>query len=774
MAQMTLTELFSQAAGESKNVFSAGSFIDRLNMEETQNTGVMASTGYGSKIIAMESLDTLEEAPRDSLSGVFASLKETLYDTAFESYAQDCGISPKVATDMQTAAGFIAIALEGNDGGSAYRQALRTVSERAGSLRENEFTIDHQFAGPHGVIPVISNENYDEKPSRGYRTLSVAYNLNAARQDPWGEGFYQTFVVNPTEGGVVQELQYTVVMQDAKHKKDGTIYDAKEINLVEAYRDPSILDDSVTRLVPVVNEQAVASAFVSSSLVAPYEVTDGRGTFKTAPIAVGKRFDLLALGNHDTSANTNIMDISDTLDPSMSLAAIYVKVGTKVIKLITDRLPRAKFQPALVADSRDINLNFESPSLVLTNKTKAVDGTAVPALATLADDETLYIYASMNGTISTSKGNGNITAGELLPSALYAQDGQERNLLSGTGLEVSTAFKDAEIVGFDLDARLTNKNRRERGQLLQTRLYRFRHPIPMSSPITHISSTLDPINQGAVVNALTVATNIRNSNNAVTTQLNYAEQLKAIVGTGSPRLRPGEIEGALSLMMRPTYRYQKIHVPDYVDTIRGKDRFDDISQTLINIIKAELFPAYRDSNIENAFRAISGNPDERPKFIIGCDMEIANYLMTSGDVRTLGAYLEYDIVVTNNEKFDGKIMVVATRKNAQPGDILCNGQFFYISSIVADLSFNRNDSVNREIAVIPYNLHVNNIPFLLEFDVTGLKAAAAEGRAASSKNLNGFDGVTNTGTTGTTGSTTGTGTTGSTTGTSTSTGTNGG
>ncbi|MFO5795513.1 hypothetical protein, partial [Klebsiella pneumoniae] len=72
-------------------------------------------------------------------------------------------------------------------------------------------------------------------------------------------------------------------------------------------------------------------------------------------------------------------------------------------------------------------------------------------------------------------------------------------------------------------------------------------------------------------------------------------------------------------------------------------------------------PAHRDSNIEAAFRVISGNQDETPMYLFCSDKEIANYLMSKGDDRTLGAYLKYDIVSTNNQLFDGKLVVNPNR-----------------------------------------------------------------------------------------------------------------
>ena len=37
------------------------------------------------------------------------------------------------------------------------------------------------------------------------------------------------------------------------------------------------------------------------------------------------------------------------------------------------------------------------------------------------------------------------------------------------------------------------------------------------------------------------------------------------------------------------------------------------------------------------------------------------------------------------------------------------------------MNISRNGAISREIAAVPFNLHVNNIPFVLEIDIVGLK-----------------------------------------------------
>jgi len=611
---------------------------------------------------------------------------------------------------------------------SAYKKQLLAL--RNPGVANGEIMITPNLAGPAGTIATlganVSIENYNEKSQRDFRVITAGYNLEAARQDLFGETLYPTTVVNAAEGGIVQVLPYVAIMKDVFHKVTGQRWETQEVNLVEAYRDPSILNDASTALIPVVEANGLnADAFVDPKLVAPVPLLTEQGdSLMTAPLKIGKKFDIIGLSNRNQLIAGNLMDMTDTIDPAANLKAIYVQVGEggPIVRFLTSRLATATFQPKLIGDTRNASLDFETDDLSLTEGTVAIDQSKPAFIDELASRKwAIRLSVKVNGTVSLSKGDTWITAAPVSVNRVY--DVETRADLDPTVGDVKTlvdSLGDLNVIGYELDARFTNTNRRQRGHLLQTRALQFRYPIPMHAPITLLLSTLDEQGPGEVVKALTVTTNVRNSANAVTRLLNYVAQLKEVVGAGYDRPKFGAVEGALSAMMRPVYRHATLDLPKAVDTIRSGDRWNDVCSAILNTARALLFPAYRDSNIQAVFQTITGNVDERPKFIFATDMEIANYLMSSGDNRTLGAFLKYDIVATNNEAFDGKLIIVPTRENPVENDILNFGQFYYVSTLVADLPISRHGQVSREIAAIPFNLHVNNIPFAIEIDVIGL------------------------------------------------------
>jgi hypothetical protein len=719
----TLKSLLKASATD-KPVFSMEAFVTKLNFENDLADGVFSTAAGLASTVGLESFGQKDEAGQ--AANVYKQLRTMAVNLGFEAFISE---DQRVAENQLTAAFLGTIAAANPD---QYIKALRGLSKVIPST-ESIKTIEHKFDGPAGSLQVFDAEgaktmgleNYNEKSQRDFRVVTVGYNLAASRQDEFSERIYPTTVINPIEGGVVQVLPYIAVMKDVHHAVNGARWKNEEVNMVEAYRDPSILDDNATDLIPAIDPAGTNLDFFVDPALVPAEtiVNEQNLSIETAPLKPGIRIDLIGNSNANLLISAGMLEVSDTIDPAGRLKNLYVKFQGKVIKFKVDRMPRAVFQPDLIGDTRGARIDFWTDDLSVSSITRTIDGVQTAAMTELAQREwVLRLSVDFNGNISTSKGDSRFGNGDVEVAAILNSDRRPVDTKTGAGKTLVDSITDLEIVGFDLHTRFTNTNRRQRGHLLQTRALQFRHPIPMHAPVTLPLSTMEEEGPGEVVKALTVNTNIRNSNNAVKTLLNYLAQLRELTGNGFNRPVINVYEGALAAVMRPTYYFERMHLPDMIDTLKSKDRWDDVCSAILNKVKGALFPAYRNSNIEAAFRVISGNQDERPMFLFCSDKEIANYLMTKGDDRTLGAYLEYDIVSTNNELFDGKLVVVPTRKTPVENDILSFGQFFYVSTIIADLPISRGGhQISREIAAIPFNLHINNIPFALEFEVTGFQ-----------------------------------------------------
>lgn len=728
----TLKDLFKHNGAKKYTTFSLEDFVKNLSDQAGMADSIMSMASQDMvRSISTESFGTDTHAELNTLSQIYTQLATQAQQYGFGKGIEQANKSvafsneefvARCADNQLTAATLATVALSDQN---AYIKALRGMSKAVVSS-EDFITVKHEFSGPYGAIPLdtgVALENYNEKSQRDFRVVTVGYNLEAARQDEFAERIFPTTVINPIEGGVVQVLPYIAIMKDRYHEVSGVRLENEEVNMVEAYRDPSILDNNSTDLIPAIApDNSNAKFFIDPALVPPTTVTNEQGlSIQTAPLKPGMKLDLIGNSNANMLISKGLLDISDTIDPAGRLKNLYIKLQGKVLKFKVDRLPTAIFQPALIGDTRLAKVDFSSDDLRIDGDSTTTDAAVTAAITELKTRGwTMRLSLGFSGTISLSRGEAQFGSIGVTVDRIVDSNRMNVDLEAGAGKALMDTITDLEVVGYDLDTKFTNTNRRQRGDLIQTRALQFRHPIPMHAPITLPMSTMDEEGPGEVIKALTVNTNLRNSNNAVKRVLNYLAQLREVVGDGTDRPKFGAIEGALSAVMRPTYRYGKLHLPDVIDSMKSQDRWNDVCSAILNFVKGILFPAYRDSNIEAAFRVISGNQDERPLFIFATDKEIGNYLMTQGDDRTLGPVLKYDIVTTNNELFDGKLVVLPTRERPQENDILSWGQFFYVSTIIADLPISRTGTqVTREIAAVPFNLHVNNIPFAIEIDITG-------------------------------------------------------
>lgn len=725
-----LSKLFSQRRSVDAN-FSVQSFVDALDNDISSAGSALA---VGSNVVdQVVSSESFGHDIQDTVAGVFDQVSSILDTLSFEQFNEGRVDADRLGTNQKISA---TMGLIGTQNETSYKKALLAATRSVSSSDSNIIVSKGSMNGPAGSIGAFSEgvslENYNEKSQRDYRVITAGYNLMSSRQDAFAEAMYRTTLINPQEGGAVQIVPYVAVMKDRFHQITGAKLDNQEVNLVDAYRDPTILEDESIALIPAIatGSNGNEAEFVDAADVAPVSKVDDRGnSYETAPLKFGRKVNLIGISNANQLIAAGVMTIEDTIDPAGALKNIYVKVGgdgtedARVVKFGVERTPTATFLPKLTGDTRLAAVSFETDRLKVSGETRSVDGANMSAFTTMeASGLRVELSIKVDGTISLSRGQTQFITGGVSVEAIYNEDGDRIDMSTGAGAALVAQLGELEAIGYDLNARFTNSNRRQRGQLLQTRAVQFRHPIWMHSPITLPLSTLDEQGPGEVAKALTVANDIRNSANAVTAALNYVAQLKEVATGESSIAQFGDVEGALSIMMRPTYRHHTLDFTNKsLDSIRSGDRWDDVTSAILNTIKGLLFPAYRDSNIESVFQTVSGNINEKPKFLICTDREIANYLQQVGDNRTLGGYLEYDVVATNNQKMDGKILVIPTRANPSENDILSWGQFFFVPPIVGDLPISRNGQVSREICAIPFNRHVNNIPFAIEIDVIGLR-----------------------------------------------------
>lgn len=674
---------------------------------------------------SVTSMESLSDSDRESFLQTANDLREELRST-FESLNEQHGSKGLGFEDFlphQMEAGQIAALASGDP--VAYAEAA--MLKQAPS--ENGVTvISYENSGSAGSLDYRDEpamESFDQRPLHDYIPYSIAFNIQASRQDEFGEAFFPTTIVSPDHGGLDMEVDHITVYNAVKHRASGQMADFGQRNLVEAVSDASILADESTTLIPhYLDSGENADKFVDTSVVATYYRKISDVEIQTAPLKAGVGVDLLGISQHPELLGAGVIDHTDAIDTRLALQKVYMQLASdgSVVDFNVLRLPRSGFIKSVEGENREMALNFRTEDLVLKPGTLAADGSAPPELQTVRDNNyTVRLRATVTGHAHLATGNVNVAAIGIEVAGISTEDGDVVPMTAGAGKSIAGALSGIQMIGYELLAARTNSNRRSRGLLINRKRYVERYAIPLGAPI----SAPSPNGSGRDtrdLDSLITAGRIRNSNNAVTSLLNYADTLRAYVthrrhGQGHPA-----IEGMGRFMVVPFFEEMDLDVSTVINSLNSASRAEDIAAVFVNAIKDLSYRMYRYSGYQAALNASSFG-DRKPRLVVGTDSVIARHLMVLGDTRTFGIQFEnFEIVTSFDSRMDNKIVMSFVRSGAegQP-DPLSFGTHAWMPQLASSMQVTRDGANYQEAMVQPRTRHINNLPIMAVINVTGLK-----------------------------------------------------
>ena len=576
-------------------------------------------------------------------------------------------------------------------------------------------------------------EAYDERENRQAASYSITFNMRAAQQDEFGETLFPTLVVAPDSSGFIINVQLLMVYNELQRNISGALDQYNKKNVIRAIEDPTILKNNMTKIVAVRRTESAAN-FVDDTLIPHYSVIFEGETVETAPLACGKSFSLLGLSQTDTLIANGNLDVTDSIDPSVSLANIYVKVpGTvggqpanDVLKIRVDGLPYSVFTYSVQDLVRLVTLNFTTNSILVSPATKNVDSTDLGVLASIKTNGlNVRLKVIMNGSVNLELADTSVFGNLIQVHSISDADGQLIPLTTTPGQEIVASFAGATIVGYDLNAWRTSSNRRQRGQLIDRVSWNQAYVVPLRSPITALHPvTNDSSGDSLDLESLITTTRIRTSNAAVeqliTTDQILSEYIAVndVVGTGP------DVLGVGRFYVIPTYYApDEIDVTNIVNNIQSANWKEDVQEALVTQIRQYVYEMYRHSQYQAAADALSGGKAPKPRVIIATDTVIAQYLMVTGDLRTLGNEFEYTIVSSLNRLMTDKIFITFgvfdDNRNTAPNP-LNFGNMAWSSELTVVLPISRGGQTSKELTVQPRFTHMTHLPVLTKLVIKNI------------------------------------------------------
>lgn len=701
---------------QKKTASGLGALVEQLQT----NVNASGAAGFvgadqSRAMVAMESMSPVME-------GHLTSSIQRLQNAINGIMTQAKGLGIESVSEHQQMAGVIAGMMAGDVG--SWVRASKSLPQSSESDR---------FIGATGGIERIQPalEAYDERENKNAAVYSVAYNMQAARQDEFGEALYPTVTVTPEQVGYTVSIHLVQVYNEVRRNANGAVNDFKRKNIVHALRDPSILQNDLTKIVPVHAAGSQAN-FVATTALAPRTVLLGDESITTSALAFGKKFSLLGISQTAALLATGQQDSTDAVDTAVRLQALYLQIaggaagddGDEVIRFTTADLPLATFNYAVQGNYRNMVLNFSNNSLKINKDTKLASGAASTLLASIgAGDYTVRLGVNVNGSVNLETADTELMVGAVNVISVQGPDGVKLDLTTGTGQTIAALFAGSKFVGYDLDARRTNANRRQRGQLLDVTVFNQTYAVPLLSPIT----VPRPLGQGdntdaSDLSALITATRVRTSNAAVTELLRAADLLRAYVNNNDAVGDSPEILGVARFLVSPFFESIPVDIADITNSIKSAEKDADIQGALVSIIRSLVYRMYRDSGYKAAADALNGGVAQTPTVIIATDPVLARYLNITGDTRLLGDHFNVKVVSTLDVRVNGKIFVTFGASAGSEGtpNPLHFGNMAWKPELTLVLPLHRNGANSKELTVQPSFLHITNLPVLGELVVTGL------------------------------------------------------
>lgn len=707
-------------------VNTIGALVQTLkSRNKTQGSLGNADSTMVKGLVALESLDEERTAEMQQTSDVVeAGLGEDLV-AASAAAGQDYDTPEEaMAATGVTAAGIEAASIIAMAAANPLEYATATRKQIA---VEGMAVFSQPSTGSNGsvVFAQPALEAFDNNSVNKYIEHSVAYNMQAPRQDELGEAFFPTLVMTPDQTYFKASIDRVMVYQGAVHKLDGDIAKFDKRNLLDAYRDATVLKNEATALVPYrMEDDSNAIKFVDEALVPVVERIVDKTVVPTAPLKINTKMDLLGISGNPGLLAAGVMDQSDAIDANVRLAALYVAVSngtvTQVVKFDVSKLPLTQFIKTAEGQGKDVAMRFHNRSLTVSAATRDIANAAVTALSGVtAADLTVKLEAEVDGRLSLERGDLNVKGSELSVFKIFTVDGTE--LATSAALNGVTF----SVLGYDLDARRTNSNRRSRGLLLDNDRYEEAYLVGLLPPMS-IQAPTAPYQLGTEVQSLVNATHVAIANSAVTTLLNYADQLKAYVnsnlqvGFSGDTVAGGDIEGIGRLLVTAHYEEHTIDLTAMIANISTKDKLKDVQGQFISMIQEIGYRMLQVTGYRPALQVTKASATAKPTLLIGTDTVLPAFMQIQGDDRISGISMDHQVVSSSDSRMFGNIFITfkAGGEGFQP---LNFGNFVYIPELVSSIPVNRNGATVEETMVQPRYRHICNLPVLARIKVTGLE-----------------------------------------------------
>lgn len=688
------------------------------------------------KTLSMESLSIGDE---ETMSQISSSLQNGLQDTVKAYFPENDAVPSGFTAQTRT------VAMECANIGAILASnpaAAMAAAKKVANLANFQGVSIGRPAGQGDYYATnqMTTESFDNTNTRTVTETMMSFNLGAVRQSPFSQAFWTPVAVNPNEPGLLTTMRARYIMENVTHAADGSRTNFKRRPLVHALIDYTLLRDDETDIIPVYSTTAPATAdkFVDPAVIAPINVMYHDVPVATSMLKFGADFNVLGISSIPELVARGLFTNRDQLDPKMVIKNVAFKFGNDVIRFSTRQYTAATLTSAVVGQSRLLTtqmlLNEEDSGLRLKASTKNISGGALDTLAAVASNGlTVRFGFRLSASFNLDMGNGavDLPASSLTVISIRDANNNELDLTTGTGKAIADIIAAGVPLGYDLEARRSNTNKRQRGQFLDTQEFRKYFAVPVRAPITAVRPVGASDQEDAeLMQTLLEGTYARAENDGVTRLFETFSDLMAVKSdTGAIIDVNSDFMGFASRLINVTAEEYTLDCRLIVDSLTSAGRTVDIQAAIVNNLRDVAYRGNVDSNYYVVLPSMYGGQNRKPTIVIGTDPRTAAYINIPGESRILGPEMNTVVVSTVDARMRNVIFMTFgdfSEETAGRYNPMTFGHFLIKPELVSNIQTTRGDETVRELTVAPSYYHMANLPVLFKFNVVGLEEVIAK------------------------------------------------
>lgn len=622
----------------------------------------------------------------------------------------------------------------GNEASEAMAQALMVCSDET-KLRE-AMTVH--------LGTSVGNESFakDSVVNNLHLTVGVAGELAVSVSD--ASFIFPPVLVDQKTTNYRIDAIRTVIEPKFYHAKDGSVTDWGKLNLSDANVKSGMLRKELNVFVPEIRDGNEAD-FISEDYITPWEVKRSDGKVITTSYLGKGDSDINLISTSTTKGMDRNTEntILDRIDEGAKIRGIIIGVGDaaspKAAYLNTLSVNRSTFTKSATesdGNGRDVAFAGATMMLNLVDYVHPEFGgfpeiADIPEFKALKDAGYTKIGFKVSNGYSLDLSNGTFSTTSSSPQVSYLEKAGAVGVNALADAKASngaliTAIKGI-FLGTDFYGTLSNATLKLDGDKIGTQPLHKLYPLNVRTPVEVATDVLSDLDDNDAIKAMSQALMFRRDDETVDELHKWFEWAVSNLGhegVSDTARKDLDIIG-LHYLLKPYVKRVPIKLQDLLKEEDTTSKLNVLETGLVTKIQDELVQMFRETNYRSVTRTHGSDPKHVPEVGLFLDSRVGNYIMRTGEDRTLGdgvTMAEKPVIHVSDRDSMKDVIYAMPRAKSYGGEkdrVFGFGHSIEITPVVVKRARD-NGIAYDQVQVFPIYTNIVTMPMLLRFDIEGL------------------------------------------------------